>query len=188
MKRILFKILIYISFPFLCMSQIHYEKITLEELIRNSSFIVLVRPANPAYTIRKVKIDAKLLKELGVQTKLKNKIPDFERRIYRYEILEVYKGNINEKEIQTLPANYENSLELHALYYGIGLSKSPIYPHYESSISEETEQSNKNFILFLNSTGKTGEYESSVSGGAESENKKEEILELIRKTSGANGL
>ncbi|MGJ4752491.1 hypothetical protein [Leptospira kmetyi] len=188
MKRILFKILIYLPFPFLCMSQIHYEKINLEELIRSSSHIVLVRPSDPAYSIRKIKIDAHLLKELGIQTKPKNKIPDFERRIYQYQILEVYKGNINEKEIKTLPANYRSSLELHALYYGIGLSKSPIYPHYESSLKETDEQQNQNFILFLNTTDTPGEYEYSVSGGAESSDKKEEILGLIRKTSNANGL
>ncbi|TGL99948.1 hypothetical protein EHQ76_12825 [Leptospira barantonii] len=187
MKRILFKILIYLPFPFLCMSQIHYENITLEELIRSSSHIVLVRPSDPAYTIRKVKIDSKLLKELGIQSKPKNKIPDFERRIYQYQVLEVYKGNINEKEIKTLPADYESSLELHALYYGIGLSKSPIYMHYQSSISEDPEQTNQNFILFLNSTDKPGEYESSVSGGIESADKKEEILAIIRKTSNTNG-
>ncbi|RHX81560.1 hypothetical protein EHQ05_01740 [Leptospira yasudae] len=181
MKRILSKILIYLLLPFLCMSQVHYETIDLDDLIRSSSHIVLVRASDPPYSVRKVKIDSRLLKELGIQTKPKNKIPDFERRIYRYEVLETYKGNVETKTIEVLPANYEDSLELHILYYGIGLSKSPIYPAYRSSLSEEPNPENQNFILFLSVFHRTGEFEMSAIGGIESADKKEEILNKIGK-------
>ncbi|MBM9501106.1 hypothetical protein JWG44_12670 [Leptospira sp. 201903071] len=164
--------------PFLCMSQIHYQQITLEELVRSSPYIFLVRAADPSFSVTKIKIHSKLLKELGIQEKLKKKVPDFERRIAHYEVQEVLKGSWDQKTISVLPANFVNSLELHILYYGTGLSISPIYLSYNPP--QEVNEENQDFIIFLRRSSRFETFEWNTVGSIESIGRKEEILDLIR--------
>ncbi|WP_244939971.1 hypothetical protein [Leptospira adleri] len=165
--------------PFLCMSQVHYQTITLEELVRSSPYIFSVRAADPSFSITKIKVHSKLLKELGIQEKLRNKVPDFERRIAHYEVREILKGQSNQKTISVLPANFLNSLELHILYYGTGLSVSPIYLSYNPS--REINEENQDFIIFLRPSSRFETFEWTAVGSLESLDRKKEILELIQK-------
>ncbi|RHX92737.1 hypothetical protein DLM75_06075 [Leptospira stimsonii] len=168
---------IFLWIPFFCMSQIHYQTITLEELVRSSPYIFLVRAASPSFSLTKIKIHSKLLKELGIREKLQKKVPDFERRISHFEILEILKGESEERTISVLPANFLNSLELHVLYYGTGLSVSPIYLSYHSS--EEVNEEHQDFIIFLQRSSRFKMYEWNTAGSSESINRKKDILELI---------
>ncbi|TGK34338.1 hypothetical protein EHQ12_16550 [Leptospira gomenensis] len=167
-------------FPVLCMSQIHYHKIELEELVDRSAYVFVVKPTNPSYTIRKIKIDAALLKERKIEIPRGKKIPDYEFRVNRYEVVETLKGGFSGTIIQVLPPELRHSLESHILYYGIGLSESPIYFSYEASSPIDWE--NGNYILFANVSSKNPEdYHWTVHGAAESVLMKEKISELIRK-------
>ncbi|AOP35256.1 hypothetical protein A0128_16245 [Leptospira tipperaryensis] len=172
-------LLIFIWIPFLCMSQVHYQTISLEELVRSSPYIFLVRAENPSFSVTKIKIHSKLLKELGIQEKLIKKVPDFERRIGHYRIQEVLKGSWDQKSISVLPANFINSLELHILYYGTGLSVSPIYLSYNSP--QNLNEENQDFIIFLHRSSRPAMFEWTTVGSLESIDRKEEILNLISK-------
>ncbi|MBM9579204.1 hypothetical protein JWG45_18835 [Leptospira sp. 201903070] len=162
------------------MSQIHYQQVTLEELVQSSPYIFIVSAATPSFSVTKIKIQSKLLKELGIHEKLQKKVPDFERRIAHYEIQEVLKGSWDQKTISVLPANFLNSLELHILYYGTGLSISPIYLSYSSQQSEKIDTENQSFIIFLNRSSRFEMFEWRVTGSLESEERKKEISNLIR--------
>ncbi|WP_061247629.1 hypothetical protein [Leptospira noguchii] len=167
--------------PAICMNKVFYKKINLEEMIRASSHILLVRASNPSHSDQNIKINTKLLKKLGIKTKLKNKVPDFRIGIQHFKVIEVYKGNLEEDEIKVFPANFESNLYIHILYYGIGYSKSPIYHIYKSSQIGGADLENQYFILFLNKMTHFQEFRWSVLGAMESVNYKEEILNLIRK-------
>ncbi|MDV6235382.1 hypothetical protein CH379_007050 [Leptospira ellisii] len=162
------------------MSQIHYQKIELEELVDRSSFVFVVRPSNPAYTIRKIRIDSALLKERKIRLPRGKKVPDYEFRVNRYEVVETLKGEFSGETIEVLPPDLRHSMESHILYYGIGLSESPIYFSYEPA--SPIDWASGNYILFANASAKVpGEYYWTVQGAAESIPMKEKISELIRK-------
>ncbi|WP_061243544.1 hypothetical protein [Leptospira interrogans] len=166
----------------ICRNEVFYKKIDLEEMIRASSHILLGRISKPSYSDRNIKINTKLLKKLGINTKLKNDVPDFRVKIQHFKVAEVYKGNLEENEIKVFPANFESDLYIHILYYGIGYSESPIYHVYESSQIREADLENQYFILFLSNANYFHEFRWSFLGAMESLNYKEEILNVIQKS------
>ena len=124
-------------------SQTVYRSRTLEDLIRVSQYILVVKEAKPFFTVKEIDITPK------GKEKNKRKYPPFEKRIFHYEVIEtLYHGAgknsrgfvlpaENEskssipKSIDVIQANMEERLELHILYYIDGFSESTIYKRYE---------------------------------------------------------
>ena len=102
------------------LSQVHYESISLEQLVRRSEIIVIATPAG----------DAKISK-----VAVGKDAPDFTYAERPYRVTKVLKGELSAKENKRLwvaGANLSQQFSLHKRYYIDKVSKSPIYERYEA--------------------------------------------------------
>jgi hypothetical protein len=155
--------------------QVHYENISLEQLISRSDYIFIARKLDPAYTTEEIKIHRDI-----------KKYPPFKKIIYHFNVIDEllnkgedsYKG----KDIDVIPEDLETELKIHKLYYLEGIHKSPIYLNYESSadFSKSTE-----LIVFLRLSS-DGQFAFAAGGAYEAVSKKQEIVKKIQRLEGKN--
>ncbi len=103
------------------LSQVHYESISLEQLVARSEIIVVATPAGDAKTTKvAVGKDA----------------PPFSYSQRPYRVSDVLKGSLSAKDKKRLwvaGANLTQQFSLHKRYYIDKVSKSPIYERYEAA-------------------------------------------------------
>lgn len=106
-------------------TQVHYENVSFEDLVRQSQVIVVVRRAEPG--TRDVKIPI---------TGPAGPYPDYGYQLDRLVVVEVIKGSGVKPgvTVELGPATAADDLHLHRSYYVEQIGKSPIYFSYESSL------------------------------------------------------
>jgi len=151
------------------MSQIFYEYIDLEELIRSSGLILVVEVNNPFETYQKINVKGKLLK----------KCPPFNKYLHNYKVMEELYNNTGKsllnKNIKVSSATYELDLEAHRMYYIDGIMESPIYFAYNPGFDLYEKNT---VIIFINKVNDSEEYRYTYSFSYESLDK----IEVIKKT------
>ncbi len=102
-------------------SRVHYEQITLEQLVQRSPTIVVAHVGEPATQTSQIAVGTP-----------DQKAPPFQRVQHRYVVDEVLRGAaiLKGRTILVDEANFSEQLELHKRYYLEGTSKSPIYDRY----------------------------------------------------------
>ncbi len=102
------------------LSQVHYESISLEQLVRRSEIVVIATPAGDAKTSKVV---------------VGKEVPHFTYSERPYRVTKVLKGELTAKENKRLwvaGANLNQQFSLHKRYYIDKVSKSPIYARYQA--------------------------------------------------------
>ena len=102
-------------------NRVHYDQITLEQLVQRSPTIVVAHVGEPPTQTTQLAIG-----------KPDQKAPPFQRVQQRYVVDEVLRGaaTLKGRTILVDEANFSEQLELHKRYYLEGTSKSPIYDRY----------------------------------------------------------
>lgn len=150
------------------MSREHEDRITLEEMIRQSTDIFIVEQGKPFPLIKDIKIHA--------NTK---KYPPFKDMTYHYRVIEVLSGKkeLRGRRIKVIPAYRDMAFEAHKEYYLNGLSLSPKYQSYTPEFNLIKE---KKVILFLFHLG-TDQYKLVVRNAFESVKNQKKVRGLIDK-------
>ncbi len=129
-------------------NQVFLDEASLQQLVAASEIIIEVKPLVPFTGTEKIAIK-------GYNTREKTgRIPDFETGYYNVEIIRVIQNRNNTdlsvKKIKVYPAFTSETLNLHERYYAEGISKSPIYECYNSSIKDERMlQNESSFLMFV---------------------------------------
>jgi hypothetical protein len=146
-------------------SQVIPEYIALEQLVRNSSFIVVAEPARPSSVTKEISIG--WFK------------PSYTLYVGRYVVREVLAGverRIAEgKTIEVYPYQWTWKLAMHRDYHENGISSSPIIDSYRPGIQGDGQGE---VILFLR-TNADNELEFTVDRAYESPSKKDEIRRVL---------
>jgi len=155
-------------------SQIHLLDISLDEVVQDSSCIVIARKADPFVTEEKINITPFWKRLFG------KKYPPFTKTTYHFVVIDVLfsKGKISEnKLINVIPASQESYFVMHKCYYLEDVVPSPSVRSYKTNIN--LEKSDK-LILFL-TTSDYDNFTFTVENAYEDFNKKKEIENIIRK-------
>ena len=144
------------------MSQVHYEDISLEDLVGYAQFILVVEKEDPFENKETITFNSP-------------KCPDFEKISHNFKVMEIIKSmdeNLKPGDsIKAFQAFAELRLDIHKQYYLEGVSKSPIFPEYNSKSDFESPQ----LIIFLNMN-----LEFASIHAYEDIGKKEEIEKILR--------
>ncbi|MBI4056013.1 MAG: hypothetical protein HY399_00490 [Elusimicrobia bacterium] len=156
------------------MSQVFYQKISLEDVMDWSRVVVIAK-------LKKTETEKIKISSSDLETK--KKAPPFLKRIFYFERVEVLYSRPEValgKILAVLSANYEGELESHRRYYLENISESPIYFAYKPSESAERALEKKQpVLLFLRNEGQTFQF--IVEDSYESLDKKDQILKMIEK-------
>lgn len=121
-------------------SQVFYEPVSLEEVLRQSPVIALVEPVEGGGRAVQVPMTGPSGPVLAFETRL--------ARLRVIEVLRAPAGLVSPAQVVEVgAANLEQQIELHRSYYVDGVSESPIYPLYESGLPPAATQGRH--ILFL---------------------------------------
>lgn len=144
-KTIAIVIFLFFSYFGAFMSQIHYNQIELEQVIRESTIIVIAEPLSEY-------IQFKTLKISFFNTKKK---PAFKYHWYNFRINEIIyieesllKKPLSDDIIRVYPAEIDMYLDMHRNYYLNNISESPFVFNYNPSDSSINPGTDK-VILFL---------------------------------------
>jgi hypothetical protein len=156
------------------LSQIHYQDISLQDLVDRSALILVVKTAKPGQ--RQIQIP------IG-KDRSNKPAPPFTRVQVRCEVqaaLSEGAAALVGKTLEIDGAHWEQSLSMHKRYYLQGMSISPIYQHYRAA-EEPTDAKDPGapYIVFLRREGKDG-YAFTVDGAIEHVNQREAIEAIIR--------
>lgn len=170
MRKNFFLLCIILLAPLLKANQIHYEYMSLEELVRSSDLIVVAKKMTPYWSTRKI--------EVKCYSSAK-KSPPYTQIVYHMTIKEALFDKSGEKlagkNIRIQMPDDESQIELQRKYYCEGISKSPIYRAYKrpAEVDDEDVQ-----ILFLKK--EDGFFYYTAERAQESMRKKEQIVEMIK--------
>ena len=147
-------------------SLVHYQKLTLEDLVGSAQHIVVVREAQPATSTEVIKIH-----------KDSEKYPPFSLYKHHYVVTDVlYSSKLKSGDkIDVLEAQFDSKLDLHKRYYLEGVSKSPIYSRYECKACTDND---KEYIIFLSEYD--GRYSFSATGSVEVLSSKNDIVNALK--------
>lgn len=154
------------------MSQIHYQLLSLEEMVKHSSCIVVATKNDPFITSENIDITR------GIKFAEKDTPPPYRKLTRSFEVLEILKGknNIKKGPVLVTEAHLDASLKIHTSWHLDGMSRSPSYQAYNSGIDiSDLDQA----IIFLN------HYEGfhfAFDFSWESTDRKKEIKKMIRAT------
>lgn len=118
------------------MSQICYDEISLQEVVRSAQAVVVVRPADPISTTEEIPVPVPPPDPHDPDVFIPDEpIPPFTKVTLHYIVEEVLLNETAEACVpgQTLDvqrANWRDELRAHVNYYGRGLSESPICREY----------------------------------------------------------
>lgn len=149
-----------------------HDQIELGDLVRQSSLIAVVEPANPP--TKKTEI------AIGPKGASKEKYPPFKRVQQRYVVKAVLKNEAGKKldvgaTIEVDEGDFDTRLTVHRRYYLEGVRKIPIYTYYTPSPAPDagTEGS----IVFVQRSGNGWEF--AASGAIEHLSQRASIEELL---------
>lgn len=141
-KKVLMAILILVCEGHV--GQIHPRAISLEQLIRESECIFVVRKGKPYSRIVEIELDDS------------KRFPPHKSPRYAYKVLEILKDETDAKpiigaKIEVLPAHDRMMLNLSRRYHLEGVHKSPILEFYNDSAAQIEKR--EKFIVFLRWNG-----------------------------------
>jgi len=149
------------------MSQIHYQDLTLEEMIRRASAVIVVSKREPFRVEEKIAIDED-----------PQKCPPFTKVTYNFRVKQVLFGDNNAvaegKDIVAVDQTTGTYLTMHKKYHLEGISKSPIFEHYDTKADFIKD---RELILFTSIIGRDELNFISY----ESVSKKKDVLAIIKK-------
>jgi hypothetical protein len=149
-------------------SQIHYHYVSLQDLVRRSPYIFVVKRAQPDSTIIKIPIHQD-----------RDKHPDFTHVTFHYEIIQTLRGPKElspGQKIDVLPANSDEEFSLHKEYYLEQLSVSPIYDSYRSGVDPNAAPA---LIIFVGLHDEK-RFQLIATNACEDVGRKEEILKMMK--------
>jgi hypothetical protein len=113
------------------MSQVHFREVGLDDLLRRAPVAAVVRLADPPQRDEPVAIAKK--------TRDGHRCPDYVRSLTRLEVVERLSeaGPAEGTVIEVESANTSAELRMHTEYYSEGLSRSPIFEHFEGAPLDE---------------------------------------------------
>ena len=149
-------------------NQVHYDDISLTQLVDNSQYICVVKKCGVEYTIKEISINWD-----------KRRYPPFREVINHFVVVEELLNNPGVpfvgKKIDVIPSDLDTKLEVHKMYYLKGIAKSPIYASYGTALNFDDAEE---MIVFLRSHGK-GTFAFVADGAYEDIAKKDEIMGLV---------
>lgn len=155
------------------MSQVHHRYISLREVLRPTTTMVLkVCKSDPFWTTGTISISTK-----------EKSAPDFSYSIHHYKVLQILHNqnawdlHVNQ-EIKVRSADFNSQLNTHKQYYLQGLSKSYFVKIYENTI--DLEKANE-AIIFICPNWETETLEYTIRGAIHDANDTEEIMKLLAK-------
>ncbi|HZS41715.1 MAG TPA: hypothetical protein VFF06_33020 [Polyangia bacterium] len=153
------------------LSQLMYEGLSLEALVKDADVIVVARPDEPPRRTTKVSIVPEGKKPDA------EKYPPYERVRTRWRIVEVLRGDklAAGAAVEVDEAYFDMKLSLHREYYVKHIGKSPIFRRYAAPPADAAAPER---ILFL-SRGVDGALRFTVDNGEESPAQKRKVAELI---------
>ncbi|MFO0577465.1 MAG: hypothetical protein U1A78_25965 [Polyangia bacterium] len=164
-------------------SQIHYQTVTLAELVERSELILIVKTAKPAQKQITIPIGTPGPNSLVAPSQQKKEAPAFVRVLSRIEVqgaLSKDGAELGGKTIEVDSAHWQETLALHKSYYLEGISESPIYERYQpAEPAAEPEPQDRSFIVFLRREGASG-YAFVVDGAVERIRNRAAIEKLLR--------
>ena len=112
------------------MSQIHYQFLTLEEMVRHSTCIVVANKNDPFITSEDIDITG------GIEFPEEEKPPPYRKLTRSFTVLEILKGKkiIKKGPVQVPEAHLDASLKVHTSWHIDGMSRSPSYQAYSSGV------------------------------------------------------
>lgn len=134
------------------LSQVHYETISLKQVIERSELVLIVKLAKPNQ--RQIQVP------IGKDKKGQD-APAFVRVLTRCEVqraLTAAGAELVGKTIEIDGANWQDTLAMHKIYYLEGIGESPIFDRYEPadqstaaarSAAQAAEPKDAPFIVFL---------------------------------------
>lgn len=163
------------------LSQIHYQIISLKELMERSEFVLVVKLAKPSQRQIQVPIG---------KDRRNQEAPAFVRVQTRCEVLRALApagttgAELVGKTLEIDGANWQETLAMHKIYYLEGIGESPIYDRYEpadraGAQTQEPEPKDAPFIVFLRREGKSG-FAFAAEGAVERLKNRAAIEELLR--------
>ncbi len=151
------------------MSQMVLDYISLEQLVKDSSLILVVERCTPETTVLPIKIGED-----------EEKYPPYHKISYHFSVIEIlYAGGrtvVDGNRLEVLEANWHFLLNLHKGYYLDGMRRSPLISSYDSPA---TTLENARIIVFLRQNAEK-ELEFTVANSIESILKRDEVLRLIK--------
>jgi len=151
------------------MTQINFQNIPLEQLVKMSEYVLIVNKGKPFIVEEKISIlpgDSNFLdnnnppyyeppyhdREPAKDQKNKN-YPPYGRQLFRFQITEILFSSNPElavnAEIVVSEAHGDRKLRLHKAFYLEGARISPIYVSYESSLNHAIYGGADKVIIFL---------------------------------------
>jgi hypothetical protein len=117
------------------LGRIHYDEVSLDDLLGMSPTIAVVRPAEPSTESRTI--------ELG------EGIEPFTYALMHYEVVEYLRPAREAKPGERLVVTGfdQANFDLHVMYYAHGVSKSPLWPRYEAK--HPPADPSESMIVFL---------------------------------------
>ncbi len=180
------------------MNQVFHQNISLEQLIEESTYILIAKKTDPFITSEKISI-------LPDGSKFENKnnppyyeppyhnsdlsknkernFPPYIKTAYNFKIKEIlHSGRVELKNnlISVDEASSNFKLDLHKGFYLNGMRKSPIMESYESSLDYNKYESSDELIIFLSYRLKPFKLKFVVENAYESVDLKEKIVNLIK--------
>ena len=146
-KTILFAILVLVCEGHV--GQIHPRAISLEQLIRESECIFVVKKGKPYSRIVEIELDDS------------KRFPPHHSPRYSYKVVEILKDETDAKpaigsKIEAVPAHDRMMLNLNRRYHLEGVHKSPILEFYNDSATQIEKR--ERFIVFLSRKQEEGTY------------------------------
>lgn len=149
------------------MSQIHYQDLTLEEMIRRAIAVIVVSKREPFRVEESIPIHED-----------SQKYPHFKKVKFQFKVTEVLfddtRAMAEGKEIVAVDQTTGTYLTMHKKYHLEGISKSPIFEQYNTKADFINE---RELILFVSFIGRDELYFISY----ESVSKKKEVIDVIKR-------
>jgi hypothetical protein len=155
------------------MSEVFYKKVTIDEIIKQSSVIIEVSSCKPFSSEKIIPIHPD-----------QKKYPPYHQITFHYQITTVlYDENqllSKGQKIDVDPSNASDNFESHRMYYLENYSESPIVSAYRPQNRKSSDPEGR-IILFLQKSGKDNLFRFTFESSFEDITMKDEIIRLIQK-------
>jgi hypothetical protein len=155
--------------------QVHTESVTFEELVRDASAIVVVKPARG-----KPRTEASVDITPAGKPADPRRYPPYQFVIHEYEVVKVLKGDGLRpgKRLRVYPADHDTALSVHRNYHVKGISKHWISRGYEPR-QPPPGTSTESIVVFLGRSGARWSF--AAEGAVESSALADEISAALAK-------
>jgi hypothetical protein len=122
-------------------NRIHYDDISLKELVHDSSMILIAEKDRPFVVEKKIPVRCK---------SITRSCPDYTMTMHRFNVTSEIKNTTGRKfvgqKLKVHSANERTEMYVHELYYCEKIAKSPIYKRYNTECAIDKENT---VIIFL---------------------------------------